>query len=276
MKDVLQSGYYRSPSGYENVDWSVYEMIKSDNIMNFYFKNIKKDIVVTLQDEKHFRITNICWFCERLNYCNKFRDHCHLTVEYRGTAHEKRNINVKRKQSNFIPTAFHNFSKYDCHQFKTLVNKKDDKVKSDIIPKTNEKHISVTYVCIRFTDSYRFLSDSLDKVTNSFIEIKHKSLKTFKEQFPENFNILTETEEIEFLMSNEKYENESIEKSRKEFPEKKGKLKHIINEDSSENTPLKIMRNEFIGKWRILCKKLAYPWEYFKKIEDYKVPVNKL
>ena len=45
--------------------------------------------------------------------------------------------------------------------FKTLVDKKKDKVKFDIVPKTNEEYISVTYGCIRFIDSYRFLSSSL-------------------------------------------------------------------------------------------------------------------
>ena len=39
--------------------------------------------------------------------------------------------------------------------FIKLVDKKNDKVKSDIIPKTNEEYISVTYGCIRFIDSYR-------------------------------------------------------------------------------------------------------------------------
>ena len=51
---------------------------------------------------------------------------------------------------------FHNFSNFDCRMvFKNLVDKKNDKVKSDNIPKTNEEYISVTYGCIRFFDSYR-------------------------------------------------------------------------------------------------------------------------
>ena len=32
-----------------------------------------------------------------------------------------------------------------------------------ILPKTNEEYIAVKYVCIRFIDCYRFLSESLDK-----------------------------------------------------------------------------------------------------------------
>ena len=41
--------------------------------------------------------------------------------------------------------------------FKKLVDKTNDNLKFDIIPKTNEGYISVTYGCIRFIDSYRFL-----------------------------------------------------------------------------------------------------------------------
>ena len=39
---------------------------------------------------------------------------------------------------------------------------KNDKVKVDILPETNEEYISVTYGCIGFIDSYQFLSSSLD------------------------------------------------------------------------------------------------------------------
>ena len=36
---------------------------------------------------------------------------------------------------------------------KKIVDKKNDKVKFDVIPKTNEDYISVTYGCISFVDS---------------------------------------------------------------------------------------------------------------------------
>ena len=73
-------------------------------------------------------------------------DQCHLTGKYRGQAHNTCNNNETQKQSNFIPFIFHNFSNYDCHMFfKELVDKKSDKVKFDIIPKTYEQYISVKY-----------------------------------------------------------------------------------------------------------------------------------
>ena len=40
--NVLKSGYYHSPLGYENVEWFANEMIKLENKMTFYFKETKK------------------------------------------------------------------------------------------------------------------------------------------------------------------------------------------------------------------------------------------
>ena len=65
MEDVLESGYYESPSGYDNVDWFVKEVIKLENKMNFFFKNTKKAIVMTKEDEDDYRKNNICRFCEK-------------------------------------------------------------------------------------------------------------------------------------------------------------------------------------------------------------------
>ena len=51
LEDVLQSGYYESHLGYDKVDWFLDEIIKLEKKMNFYFKNNKKDIIMTQQDE---------------------------------------------------------------------------------------------------------------------------------------------------------------------------------------------------------------------------------
>ena len=85
-----------------------------------------------------------------------------------------------KMKSNFIPFIFDNFSNYDCHVFfKKLADTKNDKINLDIIPKTNKEHISVTYGCIKFIDSYRFLSSSLDSLVKNldndvFIILKKK------------------------------------------------------------------------------------------------------
>ena len=42
MEDVLKSGHYKSSLEYDNVDWFVNEVIKSENKMVFYFKILMK------------------------------------------------------------------------------------------------------------------------------------------------------------------------------------------------------------------------------------------
>ena len=143
LNDVLESGYYESPIGYDNVDWFVKEVIKSENKMAFYFKNTKKEFIMAKEDEEDFKNNYICRFCEKEVLSDKVRDHCHLTGKYRGPAHNTCNINVRQADSNFIPFAFHNFSNYDCHMFfKRLVDLKKI-VKFKIIPKTNEEYNTV-------------------------------------------------------------------------------------------------------------------------------------
>ena len=70
---------------------------------------------------------------------------------------------------------------------KKLADKKNDKVKFDIIPKTNEEYISVTYSCNRFIDSYRFLSMSLDGLVKNLHEDDFKSLKN---EFPDKWQYI--------------------------------------------------------------------------------------
>ena len=79
---------------------------------------------------------------------------------------------------------FHNFSNYDCHIFfKKLVNKRNDIVKFDIIPKTNEEYISVTYGCIRFIEHYQFLSMILSGLVK---KVKEDDFKILKKNFLTN------------------------------------------------------------------------------------------
>ena len=156
--------------------------------MAFYFKETKKEIIMEQEDEEDFKNNNICRFCEKEILSDKVCDHCHLTGRYRGPSHNICNINVKQKDSNFIPFAFHNFSNYDCHMFlKKLVDLKNDKVKFKIIPKTNEEYIVVKYGCIRFIDSYRFLSESLDELVKNLDE---EDFKILKKEFPDKWQYL--------------------------------------------------------------------------------------
>ena len=184
LEDVLESGYYESPLGYDNVYWFVNEVIKLENRMSFWFQNTKKDIIMTEEYKENFENNNFCRFCEKEILSEKVRDHCHLT----GPAHNTCNENVKHKDSNFIPFAFQNFDIYDCHMFfKRLVDLKNEKVKFELIPKTIEEYNSVEYGCISFIYSYRFLSSSLDKLVKSLDE---DGFKILKKDMPDEWHYL--------------------------------------------------------------------------------------
>ena len=69
MEVVLKSEYHESPLGYlgyDNVDWLVNEVIKSEYKMVFYLKNTKKDINLTKKDGEDYGNINICRFCEEI------------------------------------------------------------------------------------------------------------------------------------------------------------------------------------------------------------------
>ena len=245
MEDVLKSEYYKSPLGYDNVDWFVNEVIKIENKMAFYFKKTKEDIIMTEKDEEDYIIIILCRFCEKEILSDKVRDHCHLTGKYRGPAHSKCNINVTKDQSNFIPFIFHNFSNYDSHMFfKKLVDKKNDKVKFDIIPKTNEEYISVTYGCTRFLDSYRFQLSSLDSLVETVVNNSYKTLKKLKGEVVDNDEILNIVNKIV-------EEDRTIEDLKKDCPEEIKSLEEALLNYKGEND-LRILKTGFPDKWKYL------------------------
>ena len=275
LEDVLKSGYYKSPLGYENVNWFVDELIKLESKMNFWLKDTKKDIIMTEEDNQDFENDNICRYCEKFIEINKVRDHCHLTGKYRGPAHNECNLQVKQKDSNFITIGLHNFSNYDCHMFfKQLVDRKKDNVKFEIIPKTDEKYISIRYGCIKFIDTYRFLSSSLDKLVETLVDNSHKTLKNLKREVIGDDKILNIINVLENMIDKTK-RNKSISDLKKKYPDKINELEEAFLDYIGEND-LKLLKTEFPDKWRYLTKKLAYPYEYFNSIEDYNKPVDNL
>ena len=232
------------------------------------------------EDGEDFINNNICRLCEKNFECDKVRDHCHLTGEYRGPAHSKCNINVFQDQSIFIPFIFHNLSNYDCHIFfKKLVDKKIDKVKFDKIPKTNGEYISVTYGCIRFIDSYRFLSCGLDSLVKTLVDYSNKTLKNLKKELvggDEKLNIVNKIdknypEEIENLEEDDR----TIKNLKKYYPEEIEILEEALLIYKGEND-LKILKTGFPDTWKYLTEKLSYPYENFNSIDDYQKPVDNL
>ena len=152
--------------------------------------------------------------------------------------------------------------------FKKLVDKKKDKVEFENIPKTNEEYISVTYGCIRFIDSYRFLSSSLDSLVKTLVDNSHKTVKNLKEEIVDNDEILDIVNKIV-------EEDKTIKDLKKHYPNEINNLEEALLNYMGEND-LKKLKTGFPDKWNYLTKKLAYSYEYFNSINDYQKLVNNL
>ena len=79
------------------------------------------------------------------------------------------------------------------------MTKKIKKRKFDIIPKTNEEYISVTYGCLRLIDIYGSLSSSLDSFVKTLVDNSPRLHKNLNKKLVKYniLNLLHEKEEEE-------------------------------------------------------------------------------
>ena len=103
------------------------------------------------------------------------RDHCHITGNYRRSAHQDCDINYQLTDK--IPVIFHNLKGYDSHFIMqtigemankhTYKNKKWEEKQMDInvIPNNMEKYMAFMLgKHLVFIDSLQFMSSSLEKI----------------------------------------------------------------------------------------------------------------
>ena len=136
-------------------------------------------MVTTDGDKKNYNAATEYHICGEELEDDKVRDHCHITGKYRGAAHDE--CNKKYQIPKFFPVIFHNLSGYDNHLF----IKKLSGGKLKCIPNNEEKYISFSKEYkvgefinkegktieakreLRFIDSFKFMSSSLDSLSKN-------------------------------------------------------------------------------------------------------------
>ena len=89
---------------------------------------------------------------ERYRYAVK--DHCHITGEFRGAAHDACNKKLRKNPKTIpIPVVFHNLKGYDAHHLMQGLAKIEGTAKISCIAKNMEKCISFSLDNLRFIDS---------------------------------------------------------------------------------------------------------------------------
>lgn len=173
-------------------------------------------MIFTDANRLEFQRANKCYICGNLLWCDRVRDHCHLTGRYRGAAH--RHCNLQHKVPKFIPIFFHNLSGYDCHLFIKMLGEIPGQIK--IIPRNKENYMSFTkfvhiadneFIQIRFLDSFNFLSASLDKLVKT---LQLEDFINLKSHFPDTrqFSLLTRkgVYPYDYMTNWEKYDQKSL------------------------------------------------------------------
>ena len=109
---------YSSYFGVDSVTRFVNEMLTLEELASEYFEtNIPLEI--TPEEEESFQQSKVCWMCENplgdgeatpeatceatREATQKVRDHDHLTGKYRGAAHNRCNLNCKKREVLLLP-----------------------------------------------------------------------------------------------------------------------------------------------------------------------------
>ncbi|EFA09106.1 hypothetical protein TcasGA2_TC015228 [Tribolium castaneum] len=184
-----------------------------DDVNRLYHDHLKHivPLEMTPLDELVFQISTHCHLCKepfKTDYgslnCDRVRNHCHLTGEFLGPAHSICNLNYKIPK--YIPVFCHNLTNYDSHLFikalateKTIINciaqtkekyiTFSKKILVDKVMNTTTNTVDNIFITLRFVDSFRFLSFSLDKLSQT---LTSNECLTIRKHFPDDnqFNLI--------------------------------------------------------------------------------------
>ena len=140
-----------------------------------------------LKEYKHTTKCHICFkpFSEEKR---RVRDHCHYSGLYRAATHSS--YNLKYKIPNYMLVIFHNLAGYDAHLFIRELSKYTTDI--GVIAKNIEDYISfsikvevdkytdkggnehIKEMELRFIDSIKFMSSSLDSLVNILAKGGHE------------------------------------------------------------------------------------------------------
>jgi len=146
-------------------------------------------------DKNNFKQAKECHICDKkYNKTDKrVRDHCLITEKFRGCAHESCNLNFKLTDK--IPVIFHNLRGYESHfimqqigeiakNHKYIDKKGEEKeMLINAIPNNMKKYMAFMLGHnLVFTDSFQFMSSSLDNLVSNLPRESLTHLKFSKEK----------------------------------------------------------------------------------------------
>ena len=161
---------------------------------------------LTKKQWKKYKQSTKCHICHKPFTIRdpKVRDHCYYTGLYRGPAHSL--CNLRYKIPSYIPVMIHNLSEYNAHLFIRELGAHTSEM--GVITKNKEDYISFSIkvpvdsyidkneeekdklIELKFIDSFKFISSSLDSLTNNLVR-GGKKLFGFEDYSELQYDLLT-------------------------------------------------------------------------------------
>ena len=148
-------------------------------------EEFQKPLVMTKENEIDYQNATKCHICNRRFKVVdgkdvdggklKVRDHCHITGQYRGAAHNDCNLKwVISAEKLKIPVIFHNLKGYDCHFIMQNIGhliRQGCNLDLSVIASNFEKYIGFNIgKHLTFIDSFSFMSQSLDRLSSNLTD----------------------------------------------------------------------------------------------------------
>ena len=182
---------------------------------------------LTLKQWKKYKRSTICHICFKPfnSKESKLRDHCDYTGRYRGPTHSL--CNLTYRIPSYILVIFHNLSGYDVHLFIKELGKNSRGM--EVIAKNKEDYISFSVgvavdkyvnkegneteklIELRFIDSFKFMSSSLESLTKNLIS-GGKQLFGFEDYSQLHYDLLTSKGiyPYEYMSSRDRFEETQL------------------------------------------------------------------
>lgn len=137
--------------GEDSIEKFMQEMLNEVQYCQKIMKSkLNKPLTMSDEEKEMFKAAQGCHICEKQYGDNdvRVRGHCHITGQYRGSAHQDCNLKLRINPKEFkIPVLFHNPRGYNSHFIMQEIGSigKEHDLDINCIPNNMEKYMALFY-----------------------------------------------------------------------------------------------------------------------------------
>ena len=179
----VQHLHFEQHSGPDVSIWFLRKLLAYQDILTHILFDDQR-LIMTAIDWIVFNDSVRCSICARMfdpEKNDKVRDHDHFTGKFRGAAHARCNLQLRKSYK--IPVFFHNFRGYDSHLIVFALSQFPD-IPIHVIGQGMEKYLTLSWgEHIVFKDSLQFLACSLEQLAVNLLKSGPDQFIQLKKEF---------------------------------------------------------------------------------------------